>query len=85
MIDVRFVPLRIEAYPHARKQSERRPSTAFKSTYARTLDRLESELQRLGAVDIVVQAGFRREDIRNDGWPRSGASPAHPRIYRGEL
>ena len=53
-------------------------------TYARMLDDLERELKHLGARDIVIQAYFRREDIRNDGWPRSSApKPTDPGVIVG--
>jgi hypothetical protein len=40
------------------------------------LDELEKELRHLGARDIVIQAYFTRDQIRNDGWPRSSARPS---------
>lgn len=81
MIDLRFVPLELKSFPGgAREAGKRRASTVFSSTYSRTLDRLEYELDRLGARDIVVQAGFNRADLRNDGWPASKSRPAHPAI-----
>jgi hypothetical protein len=79
MIDLRFVPLDLKAFPGGARET-RRASTVFSSTYARTLDRLEHELGMLGAIDIVVQAGYSRADLRNDGWPRSSAKPAHPAV-----
>jgi hypothetical protein len=81
MIDLRFVPLDIKNFPGgAREPNKRRASIVFSSSYSRTLDRLEYELGRLGARDIVVQAGFKRADLRNDGWPLSKAIPVHPAI-----
>lgn len=81
MIDLRFVPLDLKAFPGgARELGKRRASTVFSSKYDRTLDRLEHELGQLGAIDIVVEAGYSREDLRNDGWPRSSAKPSHPAV-----
>jgi hypothetical protein len=81
MIDLRFVPLDLKAFPGgARESGQRRASTVFSSTYNRTLDRLEHELQQLGAIDIVIEAGYTRADLRNDGWPASKAKPAHPAV-----
>ena len=81
MIDLRFVPLDLKAFPGgARESAKRRASTVFSSTYNRTLDRLEYELDKLGALDIVVQAGYSRGDLRNDGWPLSKARPLHPAV-----
>lgn len=77
MIDARFVP--IEKWQG--KQTARRIKSDFRSTYAQTLDLLETELRHLRAKDITIQAYFRRQDIRNDGWPRSGAPrPAQPGV-----
>lgn len=81
MIDLRFVPLDLKAFPGgAREAAKRRASSAFKSTYTRTLDRLEHELYLLGAIDVIVEAAYNRADLRNDGWPRAGAQPAHPAV-----
>jgi hypothetical protein len=81
VIDLRFVPLNLKAFPGgARERGKRRASTVFSSAYNRTLDRLEHELHLLGAIDIVVEAGYSREDLRNDGWPRSSAKPSHPAV-----
>lgn len=69
MINLRFVP--IEKWPQER--TKRRQCSPFSVKYAKLLDDLEDELKKLGARDIVVQAGLSRDDIRNDGWPRGGA------------
>jgi len=76
LIDARFVP--IEKWPgEASKHSVR---SRFKVTYAKLLDDLESELRHLRAKDIVIQAYYTREQIRNDGWPRSGTRPSKPGV-----
>lgn len=74
MIDLRF---RHFADP---KRTKERKAAQFRSDYTATLNKLEYELQRLAATDIVIQAGFSSSDIRNDGWPRSGAKPQHPAV-----
>jgi hypothetical protein len=79
MIDLRFVPLDLANFPGGARKT-RRASTAFSSTYQRTLERLEYELEKLKAIDVVVQAGYDRQVIRNDGWPRSSATPRHPAV-----
>ena len=79
MIDVRFVPLDLAAFPGGARKT-RRASTVFSSTYQRTLDRLEHELDKLRAIDVIIQGGYQRADIRNDGWPRSNAKPVHPAV-----
>jgi hypothetical protein len=79
MIDLRFVPLDLAQFPGGARKT-RRASTVFSSTYNRTLDRLEYELDKLGAIDIVIEAGYTRADLRNDGWPASKAKPSHPAV-----
>lgn len=77
MIDARFVPC--ENWPS--QKTRNRKSAPFGVKYARMLDDLERELRHLEAKDIVIQAYFRREDIRNDGWPRSSAPrPSDPGV-----
>lgn len=72
MIDCRFVPL--ERWP---KKATLLPTRArFKATWTAVLDLLEYELEKLKAKDIIIEAAFTREDIRNDGWPRSTARPS---------
>lgn len=80
MIDARFVPC--EKWPG--KKTRNRKKAPFGVTYARMLDDLERELKHLGARDIVIQAYYRHEDIRNDGWPRSSApKPSDPGVIVG--
>lgn len=74
MLEARFQPL--QQWPGKLP----RRKAAFGSTWARELDILERELRHLNAKDIVIEAGFRPQDIRNDGWPRSGSAPSHPGI-----
>lgn len=78
MIDCRFVP--VAEWPGKKTDSYRREKSRFDTAYTKTLDLLERELNFLGAKDILVQAFFRREDIRNDGWPKSNARPAEPGV-----
>jgi hypothetical protein len=74
MIDVRFRPM---SDPRTHKS---RKSAAFRVTYSRTLDLLETELRWLRASDVVIEAGCLLSQIRNDGWPRSSARPDHPAV-----
>jgi hypothetical protein len=73
MLNVRFVPLE-------RPKSILNRRAIFKSSYAATLSLLEREMRHLSAQNVVIQAGFTREQVRNDGWPRSGARPSHPAV-----
>ncbi len=76
MIDLRFVPL---ATPIPRPTGGYR-SAPFKVGFTALLDDLEHELGHLSAKGIAVEASVSREDIRNDGWPRSSAKYAAPGI-----
>jgi hypothetical protein len=76
MLDARFKPMpKWDRQPKLRYQS-----AAFKTPYNRTLDKLEYELGRLKARDVRIEAGYRMDQIRNDGWPRGGVSPQHPGV-----
>jgi len=76
MINARFVP--IDKWPGVHRTS--RKGSAFRVTPTRQLDRLEEELNKLGAKDILIQCYLSRDDIRNDGWPRASAKPPNPGI-----
>lgn len=76
MIDLRFRP--VEKWPT--QTTGKRKRAVFRSSYTKTLNLLEDELRKLSALDIVIQAGFSLDQIRNDGWPRGGQSPKHPGI-----
>lgn len=76
MIDLRFRPL--EKTDWIGELAGQR--SAFKMKFAATLDLLEFELRKLQAGNIIVEAGFTLQGLRNDGWPHSGAHPAHPGI-----
>lgn len=73
MIDLRFVHI-----PRPVTKGVGIKSGQFRSKYLDTLNMLESELGKLGAKQITIQAGFTRDKIRNDGWPYGTAKPEHP-------
>ena len=74
MIDARFVPL--TRWPGVATPPAKQRAARFEASYSATLDLLERELRALTAQDIVVQAWFTWEQIRDDGWPRSAANPS---------
>jgi hypothetical protein len=45
-----------------------------------TLWKLEYELDKLGAVEVVIELALTESEIRIDGWPRAGARPSHPGV-----
>lgn len=69
MIQLRFVP--IDRWPGEKTRG--RINSPFRAGYLDTLNLLEEELGKLRAKEIVLQAAIGWEDIRNDGWPKSGA------------
>lgn len=79
MIEARFVT--IEAWPVKPTPHHARKKAPFGGSWANTLGTLEREIVHLRGRDILVQAFFRPQDIRNDGWPRSSApNPSGPGV-----
>jgi len=74
VIDVRFRHFVDPKLHKSRKRAQ------FRATLEKTFDALEYELNRLQAKEILIEAGFKNSDIRNNGWPRGGAKPEHPAI-----
>jgi hypothetical protein len=74
MLNARFVP--IENWPGTPTPSWRRKNASFRATYIQTLDLLEDELNKLKARDVLIQAYFRRDQLRNDSWPKTNAAPS---------
>jgi hypothetical protein len=77
-MQVTFRPVTVWPYPDT---DPRRSRGAFKAGWQNTLNLLERELRLLEADNVVLGAGFREQDLRLDGLPRSDARvPAHPGI-----
>lgn len=74
MIDLRFQPMQQRV-----KDNTGRPARAspFRKSVGAGYDDLERELELLEARDVVIESGHFRTQIRNDGWPRGGSTPAH--------
>lgn len=72
-LNVRFVP--IVTWPGAITPPSHRERSRFRATYAKTLCQLDVELGRIDAKNALVQAWFRADQIRNDGWPYARATP----------
>lgn len=79
MIPKRFVHIAEKDLPNRHEPGARKRSQ-FKAGWGRTLDKLDEEIAKLGGHDIVVQAGYRNDQIRNDGWPYGKAVPLHPGV-----
>lgn len=75
---VRFRPLPIWPYEPT---TNRRSRWSFRAGWDNTLRLLNHEVEQLAGHDVVIAAGFREQDLRQDGWPRADAKPpAHPGI-----
>lgn len=72
MIDLRFQPMTTRV-----RRSGPPQRANFSAAWPRVLDDLERELTHLRATDIIVEGGFESHQVRNDGWPKGGASPRH--------
>lgn len=59
--------------------NSRRPSN-FATSFARTLDQLKSELEKLNADNVVIQALIKDADLRKDGMLKEGCRPKGPGI-----
>lgn len=79
MLNLIFRP--IDKWPREKTPAAERLSPhSFKASFESTLDLLQHELKMLYAHDAVVQAYFRPNQIRNDGWPFNAAAPSEPGI-----
>lgn len=77
MLNLIFRP--IDKWPREKTPAAERLSPySFKASFESTLDLLQHELKMLYAHDAVVQAYFRPNQIRNDGWPFNAAAPSEP-------
>lgn len=72
----RFVP--VEVWPG--NVTRPRKKSPFAGSWANTLATLDRELRHLRAREVVIQGYFRPQDIRLDGWPKSGSAPTGPGV-----
>jgi hypothetical protein len=72
-LSIRFVPM--ERWPTQAPLSI--SASPFSAPYTKTLDLLDRELHNIHAREIVLQAFFRANQIRQDGWPYADARPSH--------
>jgi hypothetical protein len=79
-MNVVFRPIPVWPHPETPAHKRRGPWT-FKAGWQNTLNLLDRELRHLRASNIILGAGFREQDLRLDGLPRSNArDPQHPGI-----
>jgi hypothetical protein len=68
----------IKKWPGKLTVGTERKRAPFKTTYAKTLAKLDRELRHLSADHVIIQLALRFEDIRMDGRPYADAKVQHP-------
>lgn len=75
-----FRPLPTWPYP-ATPPENRRSRYTFRAGWQDTLDLFAHELDMIAGDGVVIAAGFREGDVRQDGMPRANArEPIHPGV-----
>lgn len=75
MSDITFRPMPDEP-PYQALGKDCRPD----ASHARMMKLLRYELTKIGATDVIIEAGFTADNIRQDGMPYSGARPSHSTV-----
>lgn len=57
-----------------------RSAARFRLTAGRVYEALADEIRMVSGSDVIIEAGFRDDQIRNDGWPYSSARPEHSAV-----
>lgn len=74
MIEMMFRPMTVEpSYKNLGRCS-------IRPTHTDSMKAIRYELARIGATDVIIEAGFAEHQIRNDGYPYSGAKPNHSTV-----
>jgi hypothetical protein len=73
-MDVRFRPY---AWVGEQTPAAKKRRSPFSTSWNKTLAKLENELTKLRASEIIIEADFTEEAIRLDGWPRATAKPGY--------
>lgn len=64
-----------------REETKTRRNGQFRVTRMQLYDHLDSELEKIGARNLVIQAAFDERDLRIDGTPRAQSKgPSHPGV-----
>lgn len=69
----------ISTWPEEFKR-QRSWTNPFRAGWDDTLYKLQFEVEKLGAHDLVIELALTEAEIRIDGWPRAGARPTHPGV-----
>lgn len=81
MIGWRVVP--IQRWPGEQTRSRKHDRFGARGrgvNWSATTDLLARELRHLGARSVVLQMAVTDAEVRNDGWIRANATPAHPGV-----
>jgi len=70
----------VENWPGKPTPTAERRNSPFQASYSDTLDLLERELNAIRAQRVVIEAYFRLDQIRDDGWPYSNTTPSQPGV-----
>lgn len=57
-----------------------RSARSSNPNWSKAFELLRYELHRIGAKDVVIEAGYKPHQVRADGWPYSNASPEHQQV-----
>lgn len=52
----------------------------LRANWSKAFTKLRYELARIKATDVVLEAGYKPTQLRNDGWPMATASPEHSAV-----
>lgn len=55
-------------------------TSLFRCGPTKAYQMLADEVRRIGGDAVIIEAGFREDQIRNDGWPYSSARPSHSAV-----
>jgi len=89
-MDARFSP---QPWTRPATPKTQRKHGNFRTSYTRTLEKLQYELEKIGATEILFECSFHANQIRLDGWPKANQSPEyngiavsfnHPEVGRVE-
>lgn len=62
------------------RETPHRTWAPFSATLGTTVGELSRELKQLAASHVVIQVALREQDIRMDGFPKSGRRASHPGV-----
>jgi hypothetical protein len=79
MVEISFRYMAKQSVPQVSKDCISGARNA-KPTWTKAFELLRYELKRIDAKSVVVEAGYRPEQVRADGWPYANATPEHSQL-----